>query len=233
MKLGKRLAALSLGAVMVLSLAACGGDVTPDEAMAYIQGELDSCYLGKYNDDYLELMDLTAEEAEEQNYVWNTEAEADIMMDAFSMYPTEETTAEMVELVKELYSYSKYEVQSASKLEDGSYAVTVSIEPIDILVQYTEQNDISALWSNMLEKHGIATQEDMDAMSDADYEALENDYAAAIIQGIRDLIPNLGYEPAQSLVIQLQLEDNVYTMAGTDWQHLDGMIIDYNGQYAG
>ena len=58
-------------------------------------------------------------------------------------------------------------------------------------------------------------------------------YADAIIEGIQGLMPNLGYEPAQSVVIQLKLEDNVYTMVGTDWQNLDGMIIDYSGQYAG
>ena len=34
MKLGKRLAAAGLAAVMTLTLAACGGDVTPDEAKA-------------------------------------------------------------------------------------------------------------------------------------------------------------------------------------------------------
>ena len=70
-------------------------------------------------------------------------------------------------------------------------------------------------------------------MSDEEYEALENAYADAVIAGVQGLMPDLGYEPAQSLVIQLQLEDNIYTMVGTDWQHLDGMIIDYSGQYAG
>ena len=231
MKWSRRLAAVGCAAALALSLTACGGDVTPEEAMAYIQGELDSCYLGQHNEDYLELVGITAEEAEEQNYVWNTEAEAEIMMNAFAIYPTEETTAEMVELVKEIYSYSRYEVSSASKLEDGSYAVTVSVEPIDILVQYTAQNDLDALWNGILEAHGVLTQEDV--ASQAEYEAMEKEYADAIIQGIRDLIPSLGYEPAQSLVIQLQLEDNVYTMVDTDWQHLDEMIVDYSGQYAG
>ncbi|WP_294472816.1 hypothetical protein [uncultured Intestinimonas sp.] len=233
MKLGKRLAAAGLAAVMTLTLAACGGDVTPDEAKAYIQGMLDSYYLGQYNEDYLELMDITAEEAEEQNYVWNTEAEADIMMDAFAMYPTETTTAKMVDLVKEIYSHSRYEVQSASKLEDGSYAVTVSIEPIDILVQFFDNYDINTIWADTCSSYGVTTQEQIDAMSDEEYEALENAYADAVIAGVQGLMPDLGYEPAQSLVIQLQLEDNIYTMVGTDWQHLDGMIIDYSGQYAG
>ena len=233
MKFGKRLAAVGLAAAMTFALAACGGDVTPEEAMAYVKGELDSSYLGQYNEDYLELMDLTAEEAEEQNYVWNTEAEADIMMEAFEMYPSEETTTKMVELVKEIYSHSKYEVQSATKGEDGSYLVTVSIEPIDILVQYTDNYDLPPVWSEACAAHGVTAQEQIDAMSDAEYEALEQTYADAIIEGIQGLMPNLGYEPAQSVVIQLKLEDNVYTMVGTDWQNLDGMIIDYSGQYAG
>ena len=43
----------------------------------------------------------------------------------------------------------------------------------------------------------------------------------------------MGYETEQSCIIQLKLNDeNVYEMVGTDWQNLDGMMIDYYGSYA-
>ena len=232
MKASKRWAAAALCAALALVLAACGlGDVSSSDAMAFVQGNLDAYYLGQYNEDYLTLMDMTAEEAAE-DHAWNIEAEAEIMMDAFEMYPTETTTAKMEELVEEIYSHSKYEVKSADKLGDGSYAVSVSVYPIDILVQYTSSTDYPAIWENLLMEYGIYTQEDLDAMSDSDYEAMEDAYADAIIQGIRDLIPSIGYEAEQSVVLQLQLEDNVYTPVETDWQNLDAMVVDYSGQYA-
>ena len=61
--------------------------------------------------------------------------------------------------------------------------------------------------------------------------ALENAYATAVLDGIRALLPEMGYGPEQSVVLQLQLEDDTYTLVGTDLQHLDSMIIDYSGQY--
>ena len=232
MKTIKRWAAMALGAAMSLSLAACGlGGVSDSDAVTFVQGNLDAYYLGQYNDDYLKLMDMTEEEAAE-DHAWNVEQEAQIMMTAFEMYATETTTAKMEELVEEIYSHSKYEVKSANKLDDGSYAVSVTVYPIDILVQYTSSTDHYAIWENLLTEHGITTQEDLDAMSDSDYEAMEDAYADTIIQGIRDLMPSIGYEPEQSVVLQLQLEGNVYTPVETDWQNLDAMIVDYSGQYA-
>lgn len=227
-----RLTAVLLGAALVFLLAACG-DVTPNEAKAYIQGDLDACYLGQYNQDYLDITGMTADEAREQYYNWNTSAEADILMDYFELYPTDATTSLAVELIQDIYACSKYEVGSASKLEDGSYAVTVTVQPMDIIYRYVSQNDPSLLWADALDRHGIYTQEALDAMSDEDYLALEDDYAASVLGGIRELLPQMGYGPEQSVVLQLQLKDNSYTLVETDWQHFDGMVIDYTGQYCG
>ncbi|OLR66297.1 hypothetical protein [Intestinimonas butyriciproducens] len=70
-------------------------------------------------------------------------------------------------------------------------------------------------------------------MSDAEYEALEARYADKVIALVRGLLPDVGYETEQSCIIQLKLNDeNVYEMVGTDWQNLDGMMIDYYGSYA-
>lgn len=230
MSIGKKLAAFGLAAVMSLSLTACMGGVTKADATVYIQGELDSTFKGVYNEDYLKLMDMTEAEAAE-NYTWNTEAEADILMSALDMYPTDATKEKVVELVKEIYSYSKYEVQPANKMESGSFAVEVLIEPIDILIQFVDNYDVNEIYSQVLSEHGIDSQEKLDAMSDADYEAMEDTYSDRVIEAIRGLIPGIGYCPEQSVILQLKLEDNVYTMVSTDWQKLDDMIIDYDGSY--
>ena len=225
-----RVTAWLLACTLALGLAACG-DITPKEAQAYIQGELDACYLGQYNQDYLDLLGISAAAAEAQHYVWNTQAEAEFLMDYLDIYPTEASYEQAVDLVRDIYACSKYQVGTASKLEDGSYAVTVTVQPMDIMVRFASQNDPVDFWYAALDRHGIYTQEALDAMSDADYEALEDDYAAGMLEGIRALLPEMGYGPSQSVVLQLQLEDDTYTLVETDWQHLDSMIIDYSGQY--
>ena len=136
-----------------------------------------------------------------------------------------------MDLVKEIYSHSRYSVTGASKLEDGSYAVTVSIQPMDILIRYQNQTDVNEIWMTVLAEHGVMDQATLDAMSDEEYMALEDIYAAAVLDGIQALVPEMGYGPEQSVVLQLQLEGDTYTLVDTDWQHLDGMIIDYTGQY--
>ena len=89
MKIGKRIAVLGAAAVLAAGLAACGG-VTKDDATVYVKGQIDSTYLGQYNEDYLKLMDMTEAEAAE-DYEWNLGAEADWFMDFASIYPSDET----------------------------------------------------------------------------------------------------------------------------------------------
>ena len=229
-KLAHRLAALLLAGALMAALAACSG-VTPEDAETYIQGLLDASYLGQYDPEYLELADITEEEAREEDYEWNTAAEAEILREYLAIQSTDASIQKSVDLIKEIYSHSKYSVTGASKLEDGSYAVTVSIQPMDILIRYQNQTDVNEIWMTVLAEHGVMDQAALDAMSDEEYMALEDIYAAAVLDGIQALVPEMGYGPEQSVVLQLQLEGDTYTLVGTDWQHLDGMMIDYSGQY--
>lgn len=230
MKFFHRMAALLLAGVMALGLAACGG-ITSDDAEAYIQGLLDASYLGQYNQEYLDLADITEEESRTEDYEWNTAAEAEILREYLAIQSTDAAVQQSVDLVKEIYSHSRYSVTGASKLEDGSYAVTVSIQPMDILIRYQNQTDVNEIWMTVLAEHGVMDQATLDAMSDEEYMALEDIYAAAVLDGIQALVPEMGYGPEQSVVLQLQLEGDTYTLVDTDWQHLDSMIIDYSGQY--
>ena len=230
MKFFHRITALLLAGVMALGLAACSS-VTPEDAETYIQGLLDASYLGQYNQEYLDLADITEEESRTEDYEWNTAAEAEILREYLAIQSTDASIQKSVDLIKEIYSHSKYSVTGASKLEDGSYAVTVSIQPMDILIRYQNQTDVNEIWMTVLAEHGVTDQAALDAMSGEEYMVLEDAYAAAVLDGIRALLPAMGYGPEQSAVLQLQLEGDTYTLVGTDWQHLDSMMIDYSGQY--
>lgn len=230
MKFFHRITALLLAGVMALGLAACSS-VTPEDAETCIQGLLDASYLGQYNQEYLDLADITEEESRTEDYEWNTAAEAEILREYLAIQSTDASIQKSVDLIKEIYSHSKYSVTGASKLEDGSYAVTVSIQPMDILIRYQNQTDVNEIWMTVLAEHGVMDQAALDAMSGEEYMALEDIYAAAVLDGIQALVPEMGYGPEQSAVLQLQREDDGYILVGTDWQHLDSMMIDYSGQY--
>lgn len=155
MKIGKQIAVLGAAAVLAVGLAACGG-VTKDDATVYVKGQINSTYLGQYNEDYLKLMDMTEAEAAE-DYEWNLGAEADWFMDFASIYPSDETKEKVVELYKEIYAKCKYTVQPASKLDNGNFAVEVLVEPMDLMVQFQNTADLDTVWTEVTASGGITS----------------------------------------------------------------------------
>ena len=80
----KRIAAAGLALALSLALAACGGGesggkVNEEKATSLVQGNLDEIYLGKFDPDYLELVSITENEAEE-TYLGGLEVEAETFM---------------------------------------------------------------------------------------------------------------------------------------------------------
>lgn len=139
MKRAKRLAALALALALALSLAGCGA--MEDVSRTLVQGNLDEIYLGKYSDEFLELVDITADEAE-ANYLQGLQTEAEFFTYYFDItYPTEELTNELVELYKEIYSHSRYEVGESTKVDDTTYGVQLTIYPIDIMQKVVDQSE--------------------------------------------------------------------------------------------
>ena len=132
MKRTKPLLALVLAAVMALSLAGCGTLMT-DSVGALVQGNLDELYLGQYNEDFLQLVDITEAEAE-QNYLDGLDVEAQFFAQYFLIENlTDDIKAEIVDLYKEIYSHSRYEVGEATEVDEDTYGVPVTIYPIDIM----------------------------------------------------------------------------------------------------
>ena len=75
MKRAKRFAALALALALALSLAGCGA--MEDVSRTLVQGNLDEIYLGKYSDEFLELVDITADEAERAAEILNDAVRTD------------------------------------------------------------------------------------------------------------------------------------------------------------
>lgn len=219
----KRIAAFVLTLVIAVSLTACGGGVTADDAKMLVQGNLDELYLGKFDADYLKLVDSSEEESQ-QSYQDGLEVEAEVFAYYFDIENlTDELKAEIVDLYKDIYAQSKYTVGDASKLDESTYAVKVTVSPLDIFVLVNDAFD-EAL-QPFYDKYASV---DISAMSDDEYDAYDKEWAEAVINLCKEKLPEMGYLEERSLVIQVTLdEDDYWTMSGDDFYNLDEIIIEY------
>ena len=122
-KIWKRVTAAALSLTFVLSLSACGGGLSADDATTYVQGILDENYKGVYDPDFLELIDITENEAEE-TYLSSLETEADFFASAFLIDDlTDELKAEVVDMYKQVYAKAEaLYSQDVDSMTDEEYA---------------------------------------------------------------------------------------------------------------
>ena len=136
---------------------------------------------------------------------------------------TDEIKAEIIDLYKEIYAWSKYTVGEASKLDESTYAVKVVVSPLDIFVLVDEAFDEA-----MEPFYTKYANVDISAMSDDEYNAYDKEWADAVIALCREKLPEMGYLEDRSLVIQVTLdEDDYWVMSGDDFNSLDEIIIEY------
>lgn len=226
MKKARRAVAIAAALVLALSLAGCG-TMMEDSVQALVQGNLDEIYLGKYNEDFLQLVDITEAEAE-QNYLDGLEVEAQYFAALFSIdYMTEELTAEIVDLYKEIYSHSRYEVGETTKVDDDTYGVPVTVYPIDVLQLAMDNLEAAAT-----ELQSQYTDEQIQAIINEDEAALQAydaDWAQMCIGLVREQLPNLGYLDAEEMVVQVTQDesDGLWVIADNDFQRIDNLMIYY------
>lgn len=230
----KRIRSVCLAGLVICAaavLAACG--VSRADASTYVRGELDAVYRGVYNEDYLELVeDMTKADAEEK-YKANVSAEAEYMLYYFMgvEYPDDAVTAKAESLIKEIYSHAQYTVGEADKLQSGDFVVEVTLSPIEIMSLLPE-DIFGEKWQAACAEKGITTQEQLNNVSEEEYAAIDAAYAMALLEEVEGLLPQLSYGADQDIMLQLELgDDNYYSMVEEDWQYLDGVMIDYYGDY--
>lgn len=229
-KLFQRACALLPALALMVSLAACGGGsgVSSFDASKYIQGLLDKTYLGKY-EDYMKVVDVTENECEE-DYISGLESEAEYFAGVFQIdYLTDDLKAEIVDLYRDIYAQSKYTVSPATKQDDTTYSVKVTVEPIDIFHLVSDALDAGAVD----DFNALYDDADIDSMTDEEFDAFYAEYdeawARMIIDLTREKLPELGYLDAQSILVQVtEDDDGLWGIPQADFDNLDWLIIDYN-----
>lgn len=229
----------TLAAVMAAAVLAVlsGCQSTTKDATIYVKGELDATYLGTYDKDYIDVVkDMTeadAKEKYENNVEWEAEILVDYLMNALLVEsPTDAVYDRAEEVVAKIYSNAKYTVADAEKLKSGDIAVEVTISPIEVIPNLTADFAEEA-WYSVLEDNGITTEEQMSALSDEEYETLDEQFALALLDELDSLAGKVEYGEDQVVMLQMKKDsDGYYSLVESGWQKLDEIMIDYYGSYA-
>ena len=229
-----RALALVLATLMLLVSVSCSLLSGEDRVTRLVQGNLDQVYLGEYDDDYLALVDLTAEQAEEE-YQTGLRYEAEFFAYYFGILTEEESfdaldpalQQDIIDLYDEIYSHSRYEVEPSVRQRDGSYTVKVRIEPIEIMVQATEVYESDG-YQPLVDYFAESSELDWATMTEEDYWADTNRYGALVVSLVRSLLPELRYGEEKSQVIQVdETEDGYLQINGDDFAIFDEYVITY------
>ena len=220
----------SLVCVLALTLAACGG-LTGNDVTAYVQGELDCTYKGQYSQEYLDLVEGMTEESARQQYEDNAQAEAQRLLSYLDVYsPTDPVNERAVQLVKDIYAGAKYTVGAGNKLQGGDFAVEVLLSPIELFHLIPDET-YGQVWTQVCEEHGTTPDLAITALSDEEYQVLDEQYANEMMDKVEKVLPQLTYGREQSVMLQLKREGDAYSLVSTGWTTLDDMVIDYTGDY--
>ena len=146
--------------------------------------------------------------------------------------PTDAVYERAEEVIAKIYSYAKYTVADAEKLKSGDLAVEVTVSPIEIIPLLTD-DFMQQSWYDILDDNGIETQDQMDALSDDEYQVLDEKYAMVLLDELERLIDAPTYAEDQVIMLQMKKDsDGYYTLVESGWQKLDEVMIDYSGTYA-
>ena len=216
---------LALSLALLLPLSACGGGLSADDAQLYVQGILDENYLGKSDPDFLKLIDGTEDEVEEV-YAGSLETEAQFFLDSFveselSQEEQDRLLEELSTMYRQIYAHSKYTVESASQVDDTTFGVKVTVEPIDIFHQVADELN-----------NGAADELNSrypDQMTDQEYMAYEVEWVELFMDLTYEKLPQLDYLEPQTLLVQVALgDDDYWTIPDEDFWAVDALVIDYN-----
>lgn len=230
MKRWKRAGALLAAGALLLGLSACGSSITKD-ATVYVQGLLDANYKGQISQDYIDVVkDMTQEQAQ-ADHQNNLEIEAGYLLSVLMVeLPTDAVTQRAEDVVDEIYSHAQYTVADAEQLSSGDIAVEVTISPIEIIPLLTSEQ-MAETWNSVIQGAGVSDTE-LAAMSDTEYQVLDEQYANALLDQLEALIPQLTYGEDQVIMLQMKEEDGYYSLVDSGMQKLDEVMIDYSGAYA-
>jgi len=226
---------LTLLIISCMLFTACGVINNEEAVVTLVEGNINELYLGVYDDEYLKMVDSTAKESK-MLYQDGLEIEAEyfayywgiIEPDYGDSYTdlTPDLRRSIVELYKEIYSHTKYEILSVAVQNDGSYAVKISVDPINIMelaLEVYESDNYEPLNEFWTKSESL----DFETITEEEYLAYLNEYGEIIIQLVKDQLPSIGYTEQKTQTLQVECVDDLWGINEDDWAVFDEYVIYY------
>lgn len=229
-----------LAIVLALCLLLCAGcsttmaQINQYNAVLFVQGVLDETYTGAPDRNYLQLLDLTAEDAEE-TYRNNLKSEFSqrlaVRFEIDEAFLKNDLRTSYLELLETVYAKASYTVAQATALDHGRYCVEVSIVPVTFF-QAAYADGYAKLRADFEKKNPLPDDEKKEDMTSAQIRKAEENFARKWAQEVYDyLYARLDAVTTGPAVTKLVLvtpdRSGVYTLSPTDFQDLDDLILQY------
>lgn len=202
----------------LLTLSACGGF----DAKTLLQGNLDVIYLGVYDQDYLNMVEMTEEEAE-ASYNEGIGNEAAYFCDYFDVDWDALTIAaqqDILDMYKQIYQHSKYEVGEVTRSSD-TYLVELTVYPMDIIQKFVDEDSDSFLdsWQHRMDAG------EFDLYTDEEFARA---WSHEIVTLISARLDNIGYLDPETIPVQIdQDDDGHYVITDNGFRRIDELILAY------
>lgn len=209
-------------------LCGCGGGDEPEETPvvfdpeAYVRGGLDAVYHGVFSDEYLKLLGADSDEGCAESYERGMEVSLDVFAGYFNISTddcSDETRAELLGLMKDMYKYAKYEVGEASENGDG-YTVKVTVYPIAAVADAASE-DYPAFAND-------AAQRLVDDEFEKGSQSFEDWWAQSISDMVRVRLSAKEYlDPVEVSVEISKNADGTYILSGEALAEIDQHVVSY------
>lgn len=220
-----RPALLALVLTLVLTACAEGPEEQPGfDAGVYVTGVLNATYLGRFEEDYLAMVDLTEAQAQteyENGILW----EINRFYNAYGVETTSEELEEgLKELYRQIYAQASLTVTSVEAGEEDSFLVEVRVEPLDIArLVYGELEEAR---KKFLDQYPENVQ---NTMTTEEYRAFDAAWSQMILELYREKLALMCHRPSQTVKLRVEKDSQgYYGINTTDFQALDKLVIDYS-----
>lgn len=217
----RKLTALVLAALLCIGCIGCSA-VSDTLAVTLVQGNLDAIYRNEVTDNYLKLVDSDRNEIEEL-YIESLEATAEGFAYYFDIsYLSDELEDEIVDLYKDIFDMTKYTVGDASKVNDNTYAVNVTIEPLNIFELVVDDFD------ELLDTYNAKYADiDTESLTEEQYMEIDADYASMVMELVKSKLSEAGYGEPVSMLISVECVDDVWSISNSSLADFDTKLITY------
>lgn len=218
-----RLLVLAVGLGLLLTACTTEEPEAGFDAGAYVDGVLKAVYLGEFDAAYLEMVEITEAEAQVE-YNNGVHVEVNNFYNVYGIESnSEELHEELEEVFHDIYAHASLTVTGVEEREDGSFLVSVEVEPLDIVRQVHE--DLPAAQEEFYAKYPEDAQ---NTMTTAQYEAYDLEWARLVLELYQEKLETIGHLTAQTVTLRVEQDSQgYYGINDDDFLALDALVIDY------